>query len=313
MFEVVRYTPEKADEWNTFTARSRNGTFLFDRRYMDYHSARYHDHSLMIYDRGRLVALFPANETVDGRLISHEGLTYGGLIVGRKTITDTVINAFSTLEKYLITARFQVVIYKAVPRIYHDIPSEEDLYVLTQICKARLIGRDLSSVVELRSRIRFTELRRRGTRKAQAAGISITESDDIDTFWQILDNNLTRKYGVHPVHSASELRLLKHRFPSQIRLFVAREGQETVAGTVVYVCRDTIHAQYIAASTRGKQTGALDLLFARLLDDDFREARYFDFGRSTETLGQMLNRGLIFQKEGFGARGVCYDTYEWYL
>ena len=217
MFEVVRYTPEKADEWNTFTARSRNGTFLFDRRYMDYHSARYHDHSLMIYDRGRLVALFPANETVDGRLISHEGLTYGGLIVDRKTITDTVINAFSTLEKYLITARFQVVIYKAVPRIYHDIPSEEDLYVLTQICKARLIGRDLSSVVELRSRIRFTELRRRGTQKAQAAGISIAESDDIDTFWQILDNNLIRKYGVHPVHSASELRLLKHRFPSQIR------------------------------------------------------------------------------------------------
>ena len=95
MFEVVRYTPEKTDEWNTFTARSRNGTFLFDRRYMDYHSARYHDHSLMIYDRGRLVALFPANETVDGRLISHEGLTYGGLIVDRKTITDTVINAFS--------------------------------------------------------------------------------------------------------------------------------------------------------------------------------------------------------------------------
>ena len=115
------------------------------------------------------------------------------------------------------------------------------------------------------------------------------------------------------MHSASELRLLKHRFPSQIRLFMAREGQETVAGTVVYVCRDTIHAQYIAASTRGKQTGALDLLFARLLDDDFREARYFDFGRSTETLGQMLNRGLIFQKEGFGARGICYDTYEWYL
>ena len=86
-----------------------------------------------------------------------------------------------------------------------------------------------------------------------------------------------------------------------------------MAGTVVYVCRDTIHAQYIAASTRGKQTGALDLLFACLLDDDFREARYFDFGRSTETLGQMLNRGLIFQKEGFGARGICYDTYEWYL
>jgi len=26
-----------------------------------------------------------------------------------------------------------------------------------------------------------------------------------------------------------------------------------------------------------------------------------------------LNESLIFQKEGFGARAVCYDTYEWTL
>ena len=38
---------------------------------------------------------------------------------------------------------------------------------------------------------------------------------------------------------------------------------------------------------------------------------YFDFGKSTERHGEYLNEQLIFQKEGFGGRAVCYDTYVW--
>ena len=45
------------------------------------------------------------------------------------------------------------------------------------------------------------------------------------------------------------------------------------------------------------------------LESGFTEA-IFDFGISTEQGGRYLNEGLIFQKEGFGARTVVYDTYE---
>ena len=38
---------------------------------------------------------------------------------------------------------------------------------------------------------------------------------------------------------------------------------------------------------------------------------YFDFGKSTEDGGTILNQQLIHQKEGFGGRGICYDTYKW--
>ena len=60
MFEIIRYTPDKADEWNQFIAKSKNGTFLFDRHYMDYHRDRFEDHSLMFYLEGALYALMPA-------------------------------------------------------------------------------------------------------------------------------------------------------------------------------------------------------------------------------------------------------------
>ena len=78
MFEIKRYTPDKATEWNEFLTRSKNGTFLFDRRYMDYHSDRFEDSSLLIYRKNRLFALLPGN-TKDKTYYSHQGLTYGGV------------------------------------------------------------------------------------------------------------------------------------------------------------------------------------------------------------------------------------------
>ena len=60
-FEIKRYTAADADEWNAFVAASKNGTFLFDRRYMDYHSDRFEDHSLMFYLEGHLLAVLPGH------------------------------------------------------------------------------------------------------------------------------------------------------------------------------------------------------------------------------------------------------------
>ena len=84
-----------------------------------------------------------------------------------------------------------------------------------------------------------------------------------------------------------------------------------MAGTLVYETAKVVHTQYISASPEGKAKGALDMLFDHLVNDVYVGSRYFDFGKSTEDGGRYLNESLIFQKEGFGGRGVCYDTYEW--
>ena len=79
--EIVRYNPVYSAEWDDFVGKSKNGTFLFMRHYMDYHADRFADHSLMFYQEGKLVALLPANEA-DSVLYSHQGLTYGGFKFG---------------------------------------------------------------------------------------------------------------------------------------------------------------------------------------------------------------------------------------
>jgi len=80
---------------------------------------------------------------------------------------------------------------------------------------------------------------------------------------------------------------------------------------VVYITKQVVHAQYSSATPVGKQLGAIDMLYDRIINHDFSDYRYFDFGRSTENRGHYLNESLISQKEGFGARGMCWDWYEW--
>jgi hypothetical protein len=83
-----------------------------------------------------------------------------------------------------------------------------------------------------------------------------------------------------------------------------------VGGIVVYVTPRVVHAQYISATPEGKRMGAIDAVVEMLLRS-FPAQRYLDFGKSTEAHSEMLNADLLFQKEGFGARALCYDTYEW--
>lgn len=313
MFEIRRYTAERADEWNAFVAASKNGTFLFDRRYMDYHGDRFEDCSLMVYFKSRLYALLPANR-LDDTLYSHQGLTYGGLVMSDSSTTAFVRELFREMNDWLREAGVRKVVYKHVPWIYASLPAEEDLFALANVCRASLSSRDVGSVVMLNRRLKFSTLRSRCVKKALKAGVEIRESQDCSEFWPLLEANLKAKYDARPVHSLGEIALLRSRFPRQIRLFVAcREGR-VIGGTLLYICARTVKTQYISANEEGRRVGALDLLFTTLMDQCSENgAEYFDFGTSNLPDNNDLNDSLIFQKEGFGGRAVCYDIYEYSL
>jgi hypothetical protein len=309
--EIRRYAPAFADEWNQFVAASKNGTFLFDRRYMDYHSDRFSDHSLMIFRRGKLYALLPAN--VDGdTLYSHQGLTYGGLLMDERATAAEVVEIFKLLNAMLRSEGIRKIVYKPVPWIYHQQPAEEDLYAIVEVCDVRLT-RSLSSTISREHQNVWYRIRQGGAQKAKQTGVVIEETEDYQPFWQILSANLQTRYGLKPVHTLEEIMLLHQRFPEHIRLFVAKEGSDTIGGSVLYVTDRVVHTQYIAASPIGREVHALDFLFDVVIRQALDQHAYFDFGISTENQGTYLNEGLIYQKEGFGGRGICYDWYKWTL
>lgn len=310
--EIRRYRREDKELWNSFVSKARNATFLFDRNYMDYHADRFDDNSFMFYHKGKLKAVLPANVAGD-TLYSHQGLTYGGLLLDKKATVEDVLECFDSLNSWLRENGISKVVYKALPWIYQQYPSEEDLYALTWKCKAQLISRNIASTIVIDNKLKFAESRKSGIRKALSLNIEVGESNDVDGFWHVLEDNLGNRYNAKPVHTASEMKLLMSRFPNNIKLYVAKMNGEIVGGTLIYVTPQVVHTQYISASVEGKKHGALDLLFDFIINKVYANCRYFDFGKSTEQGGAYLNESLIFQKEGFGGRGVCYDWYQWEL
>lgn len=311
LIETIPYTPSHRSEWDSFVKQSKNGTFLIERGYMDYHAQRFTDCSLLFYKKGKLIAILPANYKKEEQTVySHGGLTYGGLLLSEKITTVESMQVMACAKEWMrITLGAQRWIYKPIPHIYHRAPAEEDLYALFRQ-EAVLTARAVSAVIDYSHPIAMQELRKRGIKKACNKGISYKESNDLRAFWKILEETLTERHGRKPVHSVEEMEQLKEAFPDKIHLFVAYSEDEAVAGTVIYETDQVAHAQYIAASGEGRRVQALDGLFAHLIIEVYAGKRYFDFGISTEQGGRYLNEGLAFQKEGFGARAVMYDTYE---
>ncbi len=305
---VRQYEAADLPQWDAFVRASKNGHFLFERGYMDYHADRFADHSLLVYDDNeRLIGLLPAHQR-DQALVSHGGLTYGGLITDAAMKMPIMLEVFDQLRAYCGEHGISEIIYKAIPYLFHRLPADEDRYAL-YLNNADPIDRRVITVIDQRERLPFQQRRARGVKKAQKAGVRVGASDDLAGYWALLDDVLWATHQAHPVHSLSELKLLQERFPDNIKLYTACADSEMVAGVLIYESNCVARAQYIAASERGKAVGALDLLFDSLIYEVYADKRYFDFGTSHEPASGALNIGLITQKEEFGGRAVVCDTY----
>jgi len=308
-FSVERYTAGRKLEWDAFVNTAKNATFLFSRDYMDYHSDRFADHSLMIFHDGELVAVLPANLNANGTLISHEGLTFGGLVLSRAAKLEDVLASFHVVLHYLSQRQISKLIYKRIPGFYNTLPDDEAAYALF-ILDARLTRRDCATAISQADRLPLRRGHKRLIKIAASLGVRIVRETSFQPFWErVLVPQLAARHGVKPVHTLEEITLLASRFPGQIKQFSAYCDDEIVAGTTIYETPTVAHAQYGAVTEKGRQIGAEACLFSTLIEQ-YQEKRYFDFGISNEQEGRVLNHGLLEWKEGFGARCYAHDFYE---
>lgn len=307
-YDIVRYENCWRTPWNDLNAQARNGHFLFDRNFMEYHADRFDDCSYLILDDAKkAIGLFPADRKSDV-LRSHDGLTFGGLVMADSVGAAECLRALRQLVAAVAGEGIETIVYKALPPIYHKRPAQEDLYALTRI-GAELTRREITTAIDYRSPGPFSSRRKRGAKKAAAAGLTVEERPAWREFWAVLSEVLKERHEVAPVHTVEEMELLASRFPENIRLFVALKDREVVAGVVMFVTDTVAHAQYIASGGKGKEHGALDAIFQHVIQHYAATKRFFDFGISTESGGAELNEGLMRFKEEFGGTGVVHDQY----
>ena len=77
--KVRKYKATDQKVWDDFVIKSKNSHFMFFRDYLDYHSNRFEDFSLIVSnDDHTVIGILPANINHQA-LVSHEGLTFGAV------------------------------------------------------------------------------------------------------------------------------------------------------------------------------------------------------------------------------------------
>ncbi len=304
---VRRYTPALSDDWANVLSRAKNSVFLFERRFIEYHGDRFIEMSAIAYVDDKPVALIPgAFDPASREVISHPGLTFGGVVLQREirgTVAIRVIEAI--LDAYREWGATTCII-KVLPQFFSSYPSSELDYVLWR--RGFVISRrDLSSILPLKNCINFNTSKRQAVAKAVKSGISISPANPYE-FHKLLSDVLIQQHGVSPVHSAAEMGLLASLFPKNIAIVGAWFGDDLLAGSMVFRYGHVWHTQYLACSERGRECGALDLVINTIKDQAATaDASYLSFGASTELAGTVVNEGLLWQKESFGARSISHD------
>ena len=308
-YSIRRYTLEDYAIWNNFVSSAKNATFLFHRDFMEYHSDRFQDFSLLVFEKDKLVSILPANR-VGETVFSHQGLTYGGFVLLPKSKLYDTIFVFKAVLKFLNNNGVSKLYLKQIPSIYCAYSSDEINY-LAHICKANLIMKHNVSVITLNQDRLISDSRKRCVNRGKKLALDIREDHKIDSFWNdLLIPNLRDKYNSKPVHSIDEIVALKNKFPDNIRHFNVYKDAKLVCGTTLFITDKVVKPQYISGNENNNELGSIDFLYDYLINEIAKGKDYFDFGPSHENNGLQIVKSINFWKESFGANSLIQDFYE---
>ncbi len=307
---IRKYKPEDYSIWNTFVAKAKNATFLFHRDFMEYHSNRFEDFSLLFFDeKNQIQAVFPANK-LDQEVYSHQGLTYGGLVFAQKNKAADTEQLLLVLIDYLKKQSIKKCVIKLIPSIYSQASTQDLDYFLYQK-GAVLSRRDMNLALNLRGALPISKSKMKHYKRVSQMGLSIVQETDFGNFWNhVLIPRLLEKHQTYPVHTLEEIQYLQTKFPNWIKQFSVFENDQIIAGITIFESEQVVKSQYGATTKRGEQTRALDFLFIHLLQwYQNQGVAFFDMGIVTEHNGTSYNPGLLNQKEELGCSVFTHDFY----
>jgi len=314
------YTDEFDIHWDDFVQQSRNGTFMQQRKFINYHPpGKFHDYSLMVYDdQNQLIAVIPAALKKEGDIpifSSYPGASHGGIIVNQKFDTAKALELIPLLLEHCRSLSFKEIEMKMVPRIYHSWPTDEIDFSLRYHGFSPEIS-ELATVLPLKEIDRVNSYMKksaiRNRNKAINLGVTSMESDDYASFWRILEFNLKERHNALPTHTYENMLAILQRYPDQVKLFASFYEGKMIAGVLVFLLNNrVINCFYISHNDQYQHLRPLNLVFSHLIAWGLEEGFHFvDWGISTENKGKVANSGLFNFKEGFGGRGILRETYK---
>ncbi|MDT0556724.1 GNAT family N-acetyltransferase [Patiriisocius hiemis] len=240
-------------------------------------------------------------------MISHAGLTYGGIIHKPNEYLEVVESVFHCLLEFLKSNDFLELRVKLPPYFYHTkyTTAQDFLFFINGVNSYK---RDINFVVPLNN-INLHKSKSKAQKNGTFSSLELKEEDSLDAFWNsVLIPVLKTNYNSTPVHSLEEIKLLKQKFPTNIVQFNAYQGENIVAGMTLFISGKVVKSQYGVVTTVGKKYKALDYIYLELYKK-YKELGYLYFDLGTTTTKDGYNSGLTRYKEELGGNPVNLDYY----
>jgi hypothetical protein len=265
----------------------------------------------------RLVGVMPGGLLEVGRVLwSPVGASYGGIVTEdipfalALEIVDALLEygrRFGLRELYLIPAPFiysrnysqnleYALLYRRFGFEYHYISHAIHLKH----------GTDPFSYFGAKTRSKLRKLLR-------AQLLQIRESQDYDTFYEILVRNKAR-HGATPTHSLQDLHRLRELVPEHLRLLMVYYGETAIAGSLLFLCNPKVvlcfYNMMLYEYSHLRPVYLLMYEIVRWAAEHGYE--WVDIGVSQDTRSpdpMTPSLSLIHFKERFGSRGILRSTF----
>jgi hypothetical protein len=318
VIRVVDAAGSRLEAWDDDVERSVNGTLFHLRGFLAYHGERFREQErfLAVLDGDSLVAQLPV-AIVDGPAGRHlrtpYGASYGGFAFQR----------YPTFEhaRAIVEALLEWCAHEGVSRVTITPPIAACAALPLDVLSFALLtagflstNREVSSVVPLDPDLAVeraaSSRARNSVRRAERAGVTVTERGPLDHFWRVIDATFER-HRAEPTHTLEEFRWLAEALPDRVYADVAYHDGEPVAGVGYFVINRLVNSSfYFAQRPDRRELNGLTLSIIRGLERARRDGyRWFDFGTSTVA---MQPRENVFRfKEQFASVGIFRETFEW--
>lgn len=299
---------------------STTGEFINTLNYLDYHpKERFEDDSIAVFDkgsgevRGVMIAARIGKDIIE----SYPGTTFAGPIVDRASKLDVIETAMEMMLGYY-ESKYQEIRIKKIPDYYTKQPFNMIDYILLNRGYAYGMSA-LTNVIDLGNvKIKediwelFDSKKRNHTKKAIKEHMFVFSEGEIqEDAWANMNRNLKNKFNSKTTHTFEEIQELSRRCPEYIKAYyVNTEAGDYAAFALVYLFKNVFHTQYLDMDY--KYTGRypnLLLVYEMIKIAKEKGYEYFSFGASTESGGEILNRGLYNYKIGYGGGDVLLPVY----
>ena len=306
LLKVQRYSAKHKKVWDDFVSKVELHSILFYRDYMEYHSDRFTDYSLMVYEDQKLIAIMPANIDENGDVHSHQGLSYGGVLNKSPLLFVNLLEVYQKIVEFLSNQKIKNLIIKHIPSCF---TLSRDTNLIFSWLESDKYRTDIYSFIPKRNYDKPNKHRLRHIKKSTKKNFKVKRISDFSIFWdKLLIPNLLDRFNVKPVHKSSEIQFLAEFFPENILCYGLYEKEDLRAGVVLFIHNKIVHTQYIAGD-KNRKDGSLDYLINYLILK-YNGQYIFSFGSSSENNGNQINSGLLNWKESFFSSNGIQEFYK---